>query len=142
MGNIKLSPKQESFVLSVFEGDTQAEAYKKNYNCKNMSDNAIYREASLLLNEERNPKIAQRLQELRNEASEKSQWTVERLIKEFEEVKDKCMKEFEVSKYSSVIKALENIGKLCGHYTEKVEHSGEIKMPRVIIKKRDKKEGE
>ena len=146
-----LTAKQEGFVLSILEGMTQIDAYKKNYNCENMSDNAISREACLLLNEKLNPKITQRLAELRQQQAIESKWTLGKLIEEFASVKEKCMQEVEVLdklgnrtgeyvfKEHGVIKALENIGKLLGHYEEKIKHSGEVKMPSIVIKKKSEK---
>ncbi len=59
-----LTPKQVKFVQGIIEGMSQAEAYRSAYSCKNMSDNAIYREASVLL---KDPKISQRVNELREQ---------------------------------------------------------------------------
>lgn len=58
-----LTPKQELFAQKIAEGMSQADAYRSAYSCKNMSDNAIYREASLLVD---NPNVAQRLKEIRD----------------------------------------------------------------------------
>ena len=52
-----LTLKQEKFVQNIMLGMNQADAYRASYNAKNMCDNAIYREASLLLE---NPKVTQR----------------------------------------------------------------------------------
>lgn len=59
-----LTAKQEDFVKYIIDGMSQADAYRSAYNAKNMSDNAIYREASLLM---ASPKIAQRIQDLRDQ---------------------------------------------------------------------------
>lgn len=59
-----LTAKQEEFVKYIIYGMSQADAYRSAYNASNMSDNAIYREASLLV---ASPKIAQRIQELRDQ---------------------------------------------------------------------------
>lgn len=61
-----LTAKQEKFVQGIIEGKTQADAYRSAYSAKNMSDNAIYRESSLLVAD---PKIAQRIKELRDQLS-------------------------------------------------------------------------
>ena len=53
-----LTPKQEKFVQGIVQGMSHADAYRSAYSCKKMSDNAIYREASLMVD---SPKIAQRL---------------------------------------------------------------------------------
>lgn len=138
---MKLTQKQEGFVLSILEGKSQIDAYKANYSCENMSDNAIYVNASRMMKE---PKISLRLNELRSEQAKASKWTLEKLIDEFVAVKEKCMQEEPVMKFdkalgeyvetgeyvfkeNGVIRALENIGKLLGHYEEKIKHSGEVK---------------
>ena len=143
-----LTAKQEGFVLSILEGKTQIDAYKANYNCENMSDDVIYVRASEVM---KNSKVAVRLAELRQQRANISGWTLEKLIEEFASVKEKCMQEVEVLvkfgnptgeyvfKEHGVIKALENIGKLLGHYEEKIKHSGEVKMPSIIIKKKSEK---
>lgn len=59
-----LTPKQEKFVQGIIDGLSQADAYRSAYSAKNMSDNAIYREASLLMD---HPKIAQRIKEIRGQ---------------------------------------------------------------------------
>ena len=59
-----LTPKQEKFVQGIIEGKSQADAYRAAYNTKNMSDRAIYIEASLLMD---NPNVALRVKELRNQ---------------------------------------------------------------------------
>ena len=53
--------KQEKFIQNIAKGLNQREAYKDAYNASGMSDNAIDREASLLM---KNPKLTQRLREL------------------------------------------------------------------------------
>ena len=56
-----LTAKREKFIQNVVKGLSQREAYKNAFNAKKMSDNAIDREASLLM---KNPKVAQRHKEL------------------------------------------------------------------------------
>ena len=110
-----LTPKQEKFVTNILEGMNQADAYRSAYSCKNMSDNAIYREASLLVS---NPKVAQRLSELRNElvkptimsAQERLEWLTEIIKSEGETTADK-------------LKASDQMNKMQGEYVTKVEGS-------------------
>ena len=133
---MKLTAKQEGFVLSILEGKSQIDAYKDNYSYKNMNDNTIYVNACRMM---KDTKISLRLKELRQQKANESKWTLEKLINEFVAVKEKCMQEVEVLdrqgnptgeyvfKEHGVIKSLENIGKLLGHYEEKIRHSGEVK---------------
>lgn len=152
---MKLTQKQEGFVLSILEGKSQIDAYKANYSYENMSDNAIYVEASKKMSL---PNISLRLQQLRAEKAKESKWTLDKLIDEFVAVKEKCMQEVEVEIYNKetqqmegtgeyvfkengVIKSLENIGKLLGHYEEKIKHSGERELNINFNIPRPKREG-
>lgn len=65
-----LTAKQEKFVQNLIQGMSQADAYRGAYSTKKMSDNAIYREASLLL---KNPKVAKRYGELRGKLVERAE---------------------------------------------------------------------
>jgi phage terminase small subunit len=73
-----LTLKQEKFAQCIADGMTQADAYRTAFDAKRMTDNSIYREASLLLD---NPKIAQRVDDLRNKLASKSLWTREMSVK-------------------------------------------------------------
>ena len=57
-GESMLTDKQEKFVQNIIQGMNQADAYRSAYDARKMSENAIYREASLLMS---NPKVTQRL---------------------------------------------------------------------------------
>lgn len=70
-----LTPKQEKFVQGLIKGLSQRQAYiQAGYSTKNMSDNSIDREASVLF---KSPKVSQRYRELMNEHKEKALWTRE-----------------------------------------------------------------
>jgi hypothetical protein len=119
-GDMKLTAKQEGFVLSILEGKSQIDAYKANYNCEKMSDKAIYVNASKLTKQ---TNIALRLEELRNQQASASKWTLERLIDEF-------ATNHEMARGAKDVRAsndsMKEIGKLLGHYEEKIKHSGEV----------------
>ena len=108
-----LTAKQEAFVQNILQGMNQADAYRSAYNCKNMSDNAIYREASLLLD---NPKVAQRLQELRDKlakpsimsAQERLEWLTQLIKSKDESTTDK-------------LRAADIMNKMQGEYVQKIE---------------------
>lgn len=108
-----LTPKQEGFVKNIIEGMSQADAYRSAYSCKNMSDNAIYREASLLVE---NPKVAQRLKELREQlakpsimtAQERLEWLTGLIADKDVAIGDK-------------LKAADIMNKMQGEYTQKVQ---------------------
>ena len=108
-----LTAKQEQFVQNIIEGMSQADAYRSAYSTKNMSDNAIYREASVLMT---HPNISQRLQELRDQmmkpsimsAQERMEWLTN-LVKSDEEGTNEKLK------------AIDIMNKMQGEYVQKVE---------------------
>ncbi len=116
-----LTAKQEKFVHNLVKGMTQIEAYKDAYSAKNMSDNAISREASLLL---KNPKIAQRFKELGSKtesntimsAQERLEWLTDLVKSEEESTNDK-------------LRAIDIMNKMQGEYITKIE--GEVKMTKL-----------
>jgi phage terminase small subunit len=130
----KLTAKEEKFVQGLFSGLSQRKAWKQAFPEDASTNETIDNNASKLA--KRNEIIA-RLTELQDEVKEKNVWTIERLIKKFEEIGEKSLDEEEIFdrngkptgllKFDSggANKAYENIGKLLGFYTEQVKHSGE-----------------
>ena len=126
-----LTPKREKFVQGIVEGMSQAEAYRSAYSCKNMSDNAIYREASELM---KDPKVSQRVSELRekmmNEKIMSAQERLELLTRiakgeEPERVMRYVNGEWTVLEVPASNKtrqtAIDLMNKMTGEYTTKVE---------------------
>ena len=126
-----LTPKQETFVQGIIEGKSQADAYKAAYDASKMSDNAIYREASLLMS---TPKITQRIQELRDQlakptimsAQERLEWLTKVINGEIGEkvlqVIDGEEVEIEVpTSLKNKISAMDTMNKMTGEYTQKIE---------------------
>lgn len=108
-----LTPKQELFAQKIAEGMSQADAYRSAYACKNMSDNAIYREASLLVD---NPNIAQRLKELRDMAAKPSIMSAQKRKEWLTEV----INDPEVD-INARLRASDQLNKMEGEYVQKVE---------------------
>lgn len=134
-----LTQKQEEFVKNIIDGKSQAEAYRNSYNAKNMSDNAIYREASLLMS---NPKIAQRIKELRDQLAKPTIMTARERLEFLSEVingtkGEKVVeivngeeKEIEVpASMKNRLNAIDIMNKMQGEYTTKIE--GDIKVKRL-----------
>lgn len=126
-----LTPKREKFVQGIVDGMSQAEAYRSAYSCKNMSDNAIYREASELM---KDPKVSQRVSELRekmmNEKIMSAQERLELLTRiakgeEPERVMRYVNGEWTVLEVPASNKtrqtAIDLMNKMTGEYTTKVE---------------------
>ena len=90
---MKLTPKQEKFVLGLVEGKSQRKAYiDAGYSIENKTDNYIDREASVLA---KNPKVFQRYEGLIAEVAEKSKWTRQKAFEEYEWLKNVAKSEME-----------------------------------------------
>ena len=126
---MKLTPKQQKFADYYIASGNGSESYKKTYSgCK--KDDTARVNASKLLTK---ANICEYIATKREEIAKENKWTMERLIKEFEEIKDRCMENIPVLdreglptgeykfEHSGANKSLENIGKLLGYYTDKVE---------------------
>jgi phage terminase small subunit len=116
-----LTAKQEQFVQNIIQGMSQADAYRSAYSCKRMSDNAIYREASLLLG---NPKVTQRLSELRNELSKPSIKTAQERMEWLTQLIDN-----DEESTGEKLKAIDILNKMDGLYALNIR--GEVKMKRL-----------
>ncbi len=108
-----LTEKQEKFALNVFNGMNLTDAYKDSYNCENMSDNAIYVEASRL---NALPKVALRIKEMRDEllepdimsAKERLKWLSDIVRDEEQSTRDR-------------LSASDQMNKMQGQYIQKIE---------------------
>jgi hypothetical protein len=76
-----LTGKQQGFTDSVLDGCSLADAYRNNYNCANMSGNAIRVEASRLAN---NPCVALMVTEKRQAIQAARLWTRQMALYEAE----------------------------------------------------------
>ena len=106
-----LTPKQEKFAKCIaLEGMTYIDAYKSAYSANNMSDNAIYVEASKL---KALPKISLRIKELAKEVDAPK-------IMSASKRKEK-LTELAASKNPNVaMKAIDLLNKMDGEYVQKV----------------------
>ena len=107
-----LTGKQEEFAKNIVQGMSQADAYRSAYDVEDMSDNAIYVEASRLMD---NPKVALRIKELRDtlakptimSAQERLEWLSD-LVTSFAVTQDK-------------LRAIDIMNKMTGEYVQKIE---------------------
>lgn len=74
-----LTAQQEKFVLALMAGKNQSDAYREAYKTGKMTDKSIHEKASELA---ANVKVAARLTELRNKASEKAVITAADVLRE------------------------------------------------------------
>lgn len=83
---IKLTPKQEKFVLGLIEGKSQRKAYiDAGYSTKGKSEKDIDVLASRVA---KNGKVCTRYEELRQEVAEQSKWTRQKAFEEYEWLKN------------------------------------------------------
>ncbi|TJY07005.1 terminase [Staphylococcus aureus] len=91
---IKLTPKQEKFVLGLIEGKSQRKAYiDAGYSTKGKSDNYIDSRAFEL---SKNSAVLDRYEELRQEAAEQSKWTRQKAFEEYEWLKNVAKNDIEI----------------------------------------------
>ena len=115
-----LTEQQEKFCLNIASGMNQTAAYKDAYNSQNMKIEAIYVEASRLMD---NPKIILRIEELRKEA--RSDRIINTIQKK--ELLTQWIYDDDTSK-GDRLKALDILNKMDGEYIEKLESKQEVKI--------------
>ena len=108
-----LTAKQEQFVQNIIQGMSQADAYRSAYDTKRMSDNAIYREASLLMS---NPKVAQRLSQISAKADKPTIMSAQKRLEWLSE----RIEDDEID-INAKLKAIDIMNKMQGEYVQKVE---------------------
>ena len=108
-----LTIKQEKFVQNIMLGMSQADAYRASYNAKNMGDNAIYREASLLME---NPKVTQRLKELRDQLANESIMSAQKRMEWLTSIVNATGEST-----GDRLKAIDILNKMSGEYVQKVQ---------------------
>ena len=134
-----LTAKQEKFVQCIIEGMSQADAYRSAYSTSNMSDNAIYREASVLMT---NPNISQRLTELREKMMKPTIMSAQERLeyltavingkkgeKMLQEVNGELVEVDAPTSLKNKLNAIDIMNKMQGGYVTKIE--GEVKMKRL-----------
>ncbi|HDP6150749.1 terminase small subunit [Staphylococcus aureus] len=91
---IKLTPKQEKFVLGLIEGKSQRKAYiDAGYSTKGKSEKDIDVLASRVA---KNGKVCTRYEELRQEVAEQSKWTRQKAFEEYEWLKNVAKNDIEI----------------------------------------------
>lgn len=117
---MSLTPKQEKFCLAYLETGSQSEAYRIAYDVAVMTQSAVYVEACRLLD---NPKIAQRLSDLREPIMARHAITVDTLLAELEEAR-KIALSCETPQSSAAVGATMGKAKLLGLDKQLVEVTG------------------
>jgi phage terminase small subunit len=114
-----LTLKQENFCLAYLETGNASEAYRRAYDAENMKNEALYVEANRLME---NPKVALRLEELRQPIMERHAVTVDSLILELEEARQVALGA-ETPQSSAAVAATMGKAKLCGLDKQIIEQS-------------------
>jgi len=115
---MKLTPKQQAFADMYVTTGNATESYMKVYKCKNVKTAEANSSRTL-----RNDKVRQYVAQLKEDIKQETIWTIEKLVQEFavNHTMARDMKDVRGSNDS-----MKEIGKLLGHYEEKIRHSGEV----------------
>lgn len=118
-----LTPKREKFVQNLVKGMSQREAYKKSYDAKNMSNEAIDVAACRLFAD---TNIRIRYDELMNKAVDKAVMSANDRMKWLTDViMNKLYEEdgdgFKPADLNTKMKAMDILNKMTGEYVQKIE---------------------
>ncbi len=120
-----LTPRQEAFAAGLATGLSQADAYRKAYPAAaRWKDQSVWVEASKLA-----PKVSQRVSELRAKAVAANEFTVEQHLRDLLALRDEARA---VEQFGPAIKAEESRGKCAGFYTERHEHTVQVRVNGVV----------
>jgi hypothetical protein len=119
-----LTAKQEAFAQAVADGMTQSDAYRQAYNAEKMSDKQVWEEASKLFS---NPKVSQRVAQLRAKLEAKALWSREDSVKVLKQVAKLGLDPESHAKAGDAVNAVQALNKMHGYDAPtKVEHSGGV----------------
>lgn len=128
----KLTAKQEKFCLKYHECGNASEAYRHAYNCERMKPASVTRKAFDLL---QNVNITAMLNELKKEAQDLTQMTVQDLIAELEENRQAAL-QAETVQSSAATAATMGKAKLLGLDKQIIDHTssdGSMSSPKFIL---------
>ena len=125
MATKDLTAKQESFAQAVVDGLNQSDAYRQAYSAGNMKPEAVWVEASRLMD---NPTVSLRVKELSSAVVDdfvaKKAWDLGRIVDEFEVNLDLGRIPNDKGSYTGLAAsnaAITGIGKAIGILTDKVD---------------------
>jgi len=117
-----LTIKQEKFAQLVVELGDNSKAYRGAYDASRMKPETVHRSAKALID---NPKVAARIDELREELAKRGRCTLDSLLRELEEARTVALS-CETPQSSAAVAATMGKAKLCGLDKQLVELSGTI----------------
>lgn len=132
-----LTPKQEAFAQAYMQTGSASEAYRTAYDASKMTANSISVTASRLLD---NSKISLRISELRMQAQQRHQLTVDDLLSELEEARQVAMGGGDKPTPAAMVAATMGKAKLLGYLDRKPE-GNEVDMAKLVSDLIDKLPG-
>ena len=117
-----LTIKQEKFAQLVVELGDNSKAYRGAYDAGRMKPETVHRSAKALMD---NPKVAARVDELREELAQRGRCTLDSLLLELEETRVSALNR-ETPQCGAAVAATMGKAKLCGLDKQLVELSGTI----------------
>lgn len=115
-----LTPKQTAFVNGLLQGKTASDAYREAYNCKRMSQGAVWVEASRL---RRNTKVSLWLRHFQRIGADAAQVTMEAHLAELARARELALAHGQIS---AGVQAEHYRGKAAGLYEDRLHLSGNI----------------
>ena len=115
-----LTIKQEKFCMVYIETGNASEAYRQAYNCENMKEATINRNAKMMIDDN---KISTRVKELKSGHTKRHELTIDDLVKQLEEARQVALA-LENPQCSAAISATMGTAKLLGLVVDKNETTG------------------
>lgn len=116
----RFTDKMEAFCLAYMETGNATEAYRRSYNIENMIASSVGREAWIVLQK---PQVQARIAELREVVMERHKITIDTLLAELEEARQKAMNA-DTPQASAAVAATMGKAKLLGLDKKIVEITG------------------
>ncbi len=114
---VALTTKQEAFIAAAVSGMNDSDAYRAAYDCSRMKPETVNRKAHELM---RNGKIRARIEEAREAAQKKAQWSLDKAVKRVQVLNDRAyenIKNHGVLEKDPSHKALIDSTKMLNHLT-------------------------
>ena len=112
-----LTIKQEKFCMVYIETGNASEAYRQAYNCENMKEATINRNAKMMIDDN---KISTRIKELKSGHVKRHELTIDDLVKQLEEARQVALA-LENPQCSAAISATMGTAKLLGLVVDKTD---------------------
>ncbi len=114
---MSLTIKQEKFCMVYIETGNASEAYRQAYNCENMKEATINRNAKMMIDDN---KISTRVKELKSGHTKRHELTIDDLVKQLEEARQVALT-LENPQCSAAISATMGTAKLLGLVVDKTD---------------------